>query len=259
MEEKMSQEKPVANGRFDGGCALVVEGPDGEEQTYYRNTNRTMYLEVRRLRASDNQRPVCGDACLFDLGNGAPGSPPQGWLCVQGRATLGGGSVSVIGAPRNEAHILNIEFAALDEDVYKRRQQEARGRDAGGPDALVTLGFVHHQQSAAGGADWFVVCELPPDALHALSSALLSGALHTITVGLALPEIYSDDWERPPAQMSWFLRPNHHDNKIARPPRVHGHVTHLDFDAASPARHRLFEEPDELRKFEVTDPGALSE
>ena len=255
----MNQEEPVVNVLFEGGYTLVIEGPDGGEQTFYRNTNRTLYLEVRQLRVSDNQCPVCGDAWLVELGNGTRGPPPQTSLCVRGRATLGGGSVSVMGAPGNTAHILGIDFIAFDEDVYKRQQEEARKCGTKESYTHAALGFVHHQQSAAGSDDWFVECELAPDTLRAISSAVSSGRLHGLTVGLALPDVYSDDWERAPGQTSWFLRPNDRDNRLDRPERAHGRVTRLCFDVVSPARHRLCEERDELKDFEVTEAGALSE
>ena len=255
----MNQEKPVVNVLFEGGYTLVIEGPDGGEQILYRNTNRTMYLQVSRLRVSDSQSPVDGDADPLDLDSAMLGALLQTSLCVRGRALLGGGSVSVMGNSGNTAHILDIDFIALDEDVYKRQQQEGRRSSMKEPYTHATLGFLHCKQSAIGSADWFVVCELPPDALRALSGALLSGVQHTMTVGLALPEIYSDDWERAPAQTSWFVRPNHQGSKIDRPPRVRGYVTHLDFEAASPAQHRLLEEQDELKEFEVTEDGTLSE
>ncbi len=255
----MNQEKPMANGMFEGNHTLVIEGPDGGQQTFYRNTSRTMYLEVSRLRVCDNPSPAGGPADPLDLDSGMPGSPPRTALCVRGRATLGGGSVCLIGAPGNTAHILDIDFIASDEDVYKRQQQEARKRGMKEPYTRATLGFVHHQQSTAGRADWFVVCELPPNALRALSSALLSGAPHTMTVGLALPEVYSDDWERAPGQTNWFLRPNHQNNKTERPPRARGHVTHLDFDAVSPALYRVLEGRDELKNYSDTDAGMLSQ
>ena len=249
----------MVNALFEGGYTPVIERPDGGEQTLYRNTNRTMYLQVSRLRVCDNQSPVDGDADPLDLDSAMPGSLLQTSLCVRGRALLGGGSVSVMGAPGNTAHIMDIDFIALDEDVYKRQQQDGRQRGMKEPYTHATLGYLHRKQSAIGSADWFVVCEIPPDALHALSSALLSGGQHTMTVGLALPEIYSDDWERAPDQTRWFLRPNHQGNKTDRPPRVRGYVTHLDFDAASHAQHRLLEEQDELKEFEVTEDGTLSE
>lgn len=255
----MNQENSAVNVLFEGGDTLVIEDPDGGEQTFHRNTNRTMYLQVSRLRVADHQSPVDGDADPLHLDSAMPGAQLRTSLCVRGRALLGGGSVSVIGAPGNLAHILDIDFIALDENVYKRQQQEGGRSSIKEPYTRATLGFLHRKQSAAGSADWFVVCELPPDTLRALCAALLSGVKHTMTVGLALSEIYSDDWERAPGQTSWLLRPNRQGSKIDRPPRVRGYVTHLDFDAVSPALHRLLEERDELKDYSDTDTGVLSE
>ncbi|MEO6973634.1 MAG: hypothetical protein ABI135_09485, partial [Rhodoferax sp.] len=216
-EKKMYRDKFMSNLLFDGGHTMVIEGPDGGEQTLYRNTNRTMYLEVRQLRVFDNQCPVSADACVVELGGGTPGSPAKASMRVRGRASLEGGSVSVLGALGTTAHTLDIEFIALDDDVYKREQQEARRCGTDVPYAHANLGFARQQQSAAGSHDWFVVCELAPDTLRAVASALSSGALQAMTIGLTLPEIYSDDWTHPPAQTSWFLGPNYRGNKTDRP------------------------------------------
>ena len=254
----MNQEKPMVNVLFHGGYTLVIAGPDGREQTFYRNTNRTMYLEVRQLRLSDNRHPMGGVAGPLDLGDVTAGSPTQAALSVRGRASLGGGSVSVMGDAGNTAHILDIDFTAVDENIYKRQQQDASRRGMKEPYVHVTLGFAHQRQSAAGSADWFVVCELAPDALRAISGALSSGRLHAMTVGLALPEVYSDDWTHPPAQTSWFLQPNDRSTKTDRPQRTYGHVTCLSFELAASGRHRPLEEPDELKDFEVTEAGPLA-
>ncbi|MEO7128657.1 MAG: hypothetical protein ABI040_07305 [Rhodoferax sp.] len=186
---------------------------------------------------------------MVEFGGGTLDSPSLASLSVGGRATLENGSVSVIGAPGTTAHTLDIEFVALDDDAYKRHQQEELRRGAAEPYPHATLGFVHQQQSAAGSDDWFVVCELAPDTLHAICNALSSGALQAMTIGLAFPEIYSDKWTHPPGQTSWFLGLNHHGSKTDQPQKAHGHVTHLSFEAATS------KERDELKEFEVAEAG----
>ncbi|MEO7129119.1 MAG: hypothetical protein ABI040_09705 [Rhodoferax sp.] len=216
------------------GDTLVIEGPDGQEQTFHLSTNRTMSLHIRQLRVS---RHLGSQSVLPGLDDDELESPPAVSFYVRGQATVEGGSISVIGAPANTSSILGIGFSSFDGDIYKKRQAWARESGIAARYAQVTLGFVLHQQSVSASDDWFVECELAADALRGLAGAVRSGRLQAMTIGLALDRIYSDDWTHPQEHANWFLRPNRHDNNGDDPLRVHGDVTRLCFDLA-PLNHR---------------------
>lgn len=252
----VNQEKSAVNVLTDDGNTLVVDGPDGQAQTYHLGTNRTMSLHIRQLRVS---RHLSGQSILPGLDDDELGSPPAASFYVQGQATIEGGSISVIGAPANTSNILGIGFSAFDGDIYQKRRAWARESGMATRYAQVTLGFVRRQQSVCASDNWFVECELAVDALRGLAGAVRSGRLQAMSIGLALDRIYSDDWTQPQEHTNWFLRPNRRDNNGNDPERVHGDVTRLCFDLAPLDCRVPLGTRAEPREFESTEAAAMRE
>ncbi len=238
------------------GDTLVIEGPDGQSQTFHLGTNRTMSLHIRQLRVS---RHPSGQSVLLGLDDDELKSPPAVSFYVRGQATIEGGSIPVIGAPENTSNILDIGFSAFDGDIYQKRRAWARDSGMAARYAQVTLGFVRYQQSVSASDDWFVECELAADALRGLADAVHSGRLQAMTIGLALGRIYLDDWTRPQEQTNWFLRPNRRDNNGDDPQRMHGDVTRLCFDRTSLNRRSPLGARVEREAPNVTDAGPMRE
>ena len=259
----MSEKNLIPQVRPHGPGALVIESPAGKVQTYQLNTHRTMYLYVQELQVSHEMGLVCNglvckdEGCVFSTGYGKPGSAPDPSLYVRGKATLGGGSISVMGAPGTKSREFSIGFNAFDEEIRAHRQAWAREQGRAARYTSVTIGYIHRQSEVVNN-DWFVECELATDTLRAISSAVSSGTLRAMTLGLALRAVYSDDWSRPSALTDWFLRPNPKDNGIGAPQMAHGDITRLSFDLASVDLHRPLEEDPEQNEFQDTSPEMMT-
>ena len=258
----MNEKNAISKIRPNGPGSLIIENPAGKEQTYQLNTHRTMYLHIQGLQVCHEIGLVCNglackEGCVFSAGNAKFGLPPEPSFYVHGHATLEGGSISVIGAPVTKSREFSIGFNAFDEEIRAQRQTLARKRGTTARYTHVTLGYIH-RQSDIGNDGWFVECELASDTLQAISSAVSSGTLRAMTIGLALPEAYSDDWSRPSALTDWFLRPNPKDNRIDAPQMAHGDITRLSFDLASVDLHRPPEEDPEQNEFQNTSPEMMA-
>jgi hypothetical protein len=258
----MIEKNAIAKIRSNRPGSFVNEHFAGREQTYQLNTHRTMYLHVQELRVCHEMGLVCnglackGD-CVFSAGSARSGLLPAASLCVRGHATLEGGSISVMGAPGTQSREFSIGFNALDEEIRAQRQTLARKQGTTARYTHVTLGYIP-RQSDIGNDGWFVECELASDTLQAISSAVSSGTLRAMTLGLALRGVYSDDWSRPSALTDWFLRPSPKDNRIDAPQMAHGDITRLSFDLASVALRRPPEEDPEQNEFQDTSPEMMA-
>ena len=242
----MNLEKAIVNVLADDGDTLVIEDRDGNAKTFHLNTNRTMSLYIHQLQVSKHPGH---QASLPGLGDDKLESPSMASLYVRGKATIEGGSMSVIGTPGNTSTILGIGFSPFDGDIYEKRQARASESGATALYAQVTLGFVRHQQSASANDDWFIECELAADTLRGLAEAVRSGRLQAMTMGLALGRIYSDDWTDPQEPANWFLRPNRRDHNGDDPEMARGDVTRLCFHLTPLDRRPLRgarAEPEEL-------------
>ena len=216
-------------------------------KTYMVNTSRNMYLYVEDFEVS-NEAPV---SCFEDDIIGPPSATS---IYAQGWATLGGGSISIIGAPRTRSRDLSIGFNAFEEEVIRQRQELARRHGTKARYTHVTLGYIHHQPEAANDG-WFIECELPTDTLRAIASAVSSGTLRAMTIGLALKEVYSDDWSRPSALTDWFLKPDVKGGANGTPQMAHGDMTRLSFDLVSVDLRRPSGAPPEQSEFQDTIRG----
>ena len=228
----------------------TAEPPGRGGKAYALNPSRTMYLYIENLQ-------VFNEANVPYFGDSEIGSPSAMSLYVRGKATLGGGSISVMGAPDTKSREFSIGFNAFDEDIRAQRQALALRQGTTARYTRVTIGYIH-RQSDVGNDGWFVECELASDTLRAVSSAVSSGTLRAMTIGLALQQVYSDDWTRPSALTDWFLRPNPKDNGIGAPQMAHGDITRLSFDLASVDLHRPPEEEPEQNEFQDTSPAMMA-
>ncbi|MEO7128658.1 MAG: hypothetical protein ABI040_07310 [Rhodoferax sp.] len=249
----MNQDKPMANVMFDDADTLVIKGTDGAEQTFHLNTNRAMSLHIDHLEVCKHPGNQAG------LGDDRPEWPPAPSFYVRGRATIDGGSVSVMGTPANTSSVLGIDFSLFNEDTYKKQQEWARECGTTARYTQATLGLVHGQQSVSTSDDWFVECELDANALRGLAGEVRSGRVQAMTMELALGQIYSDDWAHPQDHTSWFLRPNRRDNNGDSPTMARGDVTSLHLEQASLTRRRELEARAALQEFESTKAALRTE
>ena len=234
----------------EGADKRTAEPPKRDGKAYVLNTSRIMYLYIESLQVSkDAHVPYFGDSEIV--------SPPAMSLYVRGKATLGGGSISVIGATGTQSREFSIGFNAFDEDIRAQRQALALRQGTTARFTRVTIGYVHRQLHAVND-HWFVECELATDMRQAIASAVSSGTLRAITLGLALRGIYSDDWTRPSALTDWFLRPNPKDKGTEAPQMAHADITRLSFDMASVDLRRPTEEDSEQNAFQDTIPAMMA-
>ena len=217
---------------------------------YVLNSSRTMYLYIEDFEVS-NEAPASRFA------DDIIGPSPDASLYARGRATLGGGSISIIGAPGTRSRDLSIGFNAFDEDIRRQRQALARQYGTKARYTHVTLGYIDPQRQAASDG-WFIECELATVTLHAIASAVSSGTLRAMTIGLALQGVYSDDWSRPTALTDWFLKPNSKGHANGTPQMAHGDITRLSFDLASVDLHRPSAVAPEQNEFQDTSPATIS-
>lgn len=222
----MSEEKVVVKVKSEAERKLVIETPEGKEQTYYLNPIRTMYLHVQKLQISKGLH-------LYHFGDAELGPQPELSLYVLGTATLEGRSISVIGDPGNKTRTLSLSFKAPNEEG-KQSEDAAQKQGKTPRYTSATVGLNRHDWEIGNDDDWFAECEVSPDTLIAISSAVSSGRLRGMTVGLTLEGIYSDDdWAPPSVKTDWFLRPNRSDDTIDFPELARGDITRLWLDLAS--------------------------
>ena len=229
---------------------LAIETRDGAEKAYCLNPERTMYLHVRQLQVSS-------EVNLFRFSEDDLGLAGETSLCVRGTATLQDGAISVIGDPDNVVRTLAIDFYALDEIQRRKRKALAQQRGAASHDAAARVGFLRHSPGTGLDDDWFVLCQILPATLRAISSAVSDGTMGAMSVGLALRGIYCRGASASPsAAVDWFLRPNHRDNTVNAPDMAHGDITLLSFEQA-----QVDSSPEavpQLYAFDDTIPAALA-
>jgi hypothetical protein len=220
------------------------------ETAYVRNASRIMYLYIEKFE-------VASEAPVSRFGDDIIGASPAESLCARGHATLGGGSISIIGAPSTRSRDLSIGFNAFDEEISQQRLALARRYGTKARYTHVTLGYIHHQVQA-GNDGWFIECELAIDTLRAIVSAVSSGTLRAMTIGLALQEVYSDDWSRPTALTDWFLKAASKGHSKGAPQMAHGDMTRLSFDMTSIDLHRPSARDPQQDDFQDTSPSTDS-
>ncbi len=194
---------------------LVVREAEGEEKTYYLNPIRSMRLIAEELQV------FCGTSSLT-LGMPERLPPPQ--FSVHGEAWLEGGYISVIGEPSNRSRNLRIAFKAYDEADVARREEKA-----GKFPNLVTVGFSRRDWEIGNDDCWFIECYVAPQTLDAIISAVSTGTLRRLTLGLTLEGIYTDDdWAPPSVGANWFLRPSRSGNSRLSPEMAFGSIAVLN-------------------------------
>lgn len=203
---------------------LVIETPEGAEETYYLCPNRTMSLHVDQLR-------LINDVSSSHFGDDNLGLAREMPLSVRGTANLKGGSISVMGDPGSKTRMLGIDFYALDDEVWRKHKELAQllGKAPHYTDARV--GLARHRSGIGTNGAWFVQCQVPPAMLRALANAVSCGAIGSISVRLVLRGIYSlGAGVLQSVSSGWFLRPNGRDNTVEMPETAYGVITLLNFE-----------------------------
>ena len=205
---------------------LVMETHEGREQIYYLNQSLTMYLHVHQLQVSR-------EVNLFRFGDDGFGPAPETSLYVRGTASLEGRSISVIGDPGSKVGTLAVDFHALDEDTRHKRKELAQKRGKAPRYTCARVGVIRRSRGIGIDDDWFVQCQVRPATLRAISSAVSSGTMGAMSVGLALQGIYSSgNCASQSAKTDWFLRPSRRDNTVEAPEMAYGDITLLSFERA---------------------------
>lgn len=222
---------------------LVVQVAEGEEQTYYLNPIRTMRLIAEELQVFRG---------TSSLTLGMPERLPPAQFSVLGEAWLESGYISVIGEPSNKSRILRVAFKAYDEADVARREEKA-----GKFPNLVTVGFSRRDWEIGNDDCWFIECYVSPQILDAIVSAVSTGTLRRLNLGLTLERIYSDNnWAPPSARTNWFLRPSRSGNSLLSPEMAFGGITVLDLGLS---RVDLRSKPESEDEEEVNVPEARPE
>ncbi|CAN7779298.1 hypothetical protein LJR296_007887 [Cupriavidus necator] len=220
----MSEDKTVVKIKSEAEGELVIETAAGKEQTYYLNPIRTMHLDVERLQ-------VARSASTYYPADGEGGGLPVPALRVHGTARLKDRFISVIDDPENRSRTLKIYFKALDAEGRKQREEWAKEQGQVADYTRAYLGFNRADWEIGNDAEWWVECEILPETLSAITSAVESGALKRMSVGLTLKRIYVDDRYAPPSiTVGWYLRPDAMDNTLEMPGMALGGLTRLDMD-----------------------------
>lgn len=203
----------------EGEGKLIVRTPEGKEETYYQSPIRTMRLRAEELQVS------CG-AWAGGLSSVERLPTPQTY--VSGTAHLESGSISVIGEPSNVAHKFRVSFRVYDPEEFDRYFKET-GKHV----YSTSVGFVRRDWEIGNDDYWFIEVRVTQQTMDAIVSALSSGSMQGMTLGLTLVNIYSDDnWAPPSVASDWFLRPSERDNSIRSPEMAHGEVAYLDMTLA---------------------------
>lgn len=203
----------------EGEGKLVIRSHDGNEKTYYANPIRTMRLRAEELQVS------CGAwASGFSIVERLP--TPQTY--VSGTAHLESGSISVIGEPTNVAHKLRVSFR-----VYDPAEFDKYFKETGKHMYSSSVGFVRRDWEIGNNDCWFIEIRVTKPTMDTIVSALASGTMQEMTLGLTLVNVYSDDNWAPSSDGSrWFLRPSQPDNNIKLPEMAQGEVAYLDMSLA---------------------------
>ncbi|GIZ53912.1 hypothetical protein [Noviherbaspirillum aridicola] len=222
----MKAQRYIVQVKSEAEGKLVIETPEGKEETYYLNPVRTMRLDVEKLQVHR------GGSQIHLLNEDLP-APPNLSLYVLGTASLEGRSISIIGEPDNKTRRLTIAFRTLDIEGRERREDWSRKYDKPVRFTGATVGFLRSDWETGNDNEWFVECEVSPDMLDEIASAVSSKSLRRMSVGLTLSGIYADEnWAPPSARTDWFLRPNREDNTVENPEMAHGEVTSINLSLA---------------------------
>lgn len=201
----------------DGG-KLVVR-TNGEEKTYYANPIRTMRLRAEELQV------FCGSR---SYGLSIAERLPTPEVYAVGKAHLDSGAISVIGEPLNISRSFRLNFRA-----YDLATLEQQFKETGKHVYSATVGFVRRDWEIGNEDSWFIEVGVSKQTMDTLVSALSTGAMRELTLGLNLVGIYSDDnWAPPSARSNWFLRPSQPDNTVKFPELARGEVAYLDMALA---------------------------
>lgn len=224
----MREEKVVVNVTSESKGELVIELPDGQENTYYRNPNRFMRLFLRQLQVVKTLR----DSDFDQMGRAQKLT-----LSVVGTAELEDPSISVIGDPDSKTRTLHISFnapSATDAEYLKEIESENQQEGEGLRYSSAEVGFNRSNWEVGDKDEWFVSCQVSAGVLNDITSAIFDGSLRGLTLVLNLRDIYSDDkWAPPSVRTKWFLRPDKADNSINYPTNAHGAIAGLKLELMS--------------------------
>jgi hypothetical protein len=219
----MGAEKIAVKVTSEEGRELVIESPDGKEETYYRNPIRTMYLDVVEVQVCSAFRQYS-----FEHEEGKPQPLPELALAVRGTATLEGCSISVIGDPGSESRKVAISFRTPNETTPEELDETEPAQEKLTRCHSVILGFNRRDWEIGNEDTWFVDCEVSQATLDTLVNAVSVRRMRNIKVGLHLHDIYSDDdWAPPSGRADWFIRPSKRDNTIEFPELARGEIANL--------------------------------
>ena len=215
----MSEKETVVKVMFDDDKKLVIETPEGKEETYYLDPIRSICLHVENLQVDNIAK------CTADFETKTLEPLPGLSLRIRGTAEIINKSffnectISVLGERGNKTRTLNICFWPLHADPPKQDEEKNTP-----PYGKTFVGLNRPNE-------WFIECYVSIDTLIAISSAVSSGTFGKMTVCLKLQEIYTDADPYAPLMedTNWFLRPNRRDNSIESPGIVSGGITSLIF------------------------------
>lgn len=221
---------PIVKVKSEEGRTLVIETPEGKEQTFYLNPSDRMNLHMQNLQVHQS-------ASTFSFS--IPGDPdpekpewlPELSVEVKGAATLGGGFISVIGEPTNKAHSATVSFHIVEDDFRKQMEESWAKKPSMPRFAGATVGF-SRAHGEIGKDEWSIDCYVSPAVMIEIADAVTGGQLRAMTLDLKLRNIYSDvNWSRS-LGTTWFLRPNRSDNSISMPDTAHGEICFLNLELA---------------------------
>lgn len=226
------EEKVVVNVKSEGEGRLVIESPDGKEETYYLEPIRTMWLEIEMLQLTQQ-------GSSYGFSTDEPWQPLKVSPHLRGRAVLEDRSISVIGEPNNKSRTLAIGFKELNAESLIELQDQAKLNDQAQKEDEdrkfrgVTLGFSRSDWEIGGEDEWWVECYVSPETMQEMVSAVSSNSMRGLSVGLRLCDLYTNDkWSPPSMKVSWFLRPSRRDNSINLPAPAYGEMTSFDLRLA---------------------------
>ena len=252
----MSEEEIVGKVKSDDGHKLVIETPEGREEIYCLDPIKTMYLHVEKLQVFKGDRLYIHH---FDW----PGEPPQllhsqpalsPSFYVCGTATIheysdstilshyGQRSISAIGWDRGPERQLCIKFRKLRE---KEKLPEGcahflspETNDGKTPNYTYACVGRAADNECSKDNFWYALCLVSPDMLDTISSAVSSGTLREMTVGLNLDNLYWGPMGEHPQR--WYLRPYDNPDMVGTlngpcvcPKTAEGYITHLTLALAT--------------------------
>lgn len=216
----MSDENVRVDVVSDADGELVIRTPEGEERTYYANPIRTMRLVIGELQ-------VHCSAHSYSLDDAA--RLPDTEITVSGMARFEQVAlISVIGEPTNVSREFRISFRG-----YDQSEVEAHATESGEPQFMTSVGFTRRDWEIGNDDVWFIEAGVSKRTLDDIVSALSSGKLQGMSVGLSVANIYTDNsWAPPSMAADWFLRPSRSDNSIKMPEMARGEVRYLNMALA---------------------------